>query len=93
MEMENREFRTRVLDLGDGLNELCDDLYEATQEDLENNIVDELIARGKEKISVYEKLLKETSGGKREEVESYEHFIKEVRDFLFELDNNRGKAK
>ena len=82
------DFSARVIDLGKGLQSLCDDLYNATQEEgLDNETVNDLITQGQEKISKYEKLLNETSGGMKEEVEDYGDFIEEIRDFINELEN------
>ena len=85
MAMDIEEFRELILELGEGLNSLCDDLYAATQEPLNANDEQELINQGKSKIATYENLLNATSGGMKEEVEGQRHFIEEIKEFVKEL--------
>ncbi|HWV15434.1 MAG TPA: hypothetical protein VN030_08370 [Cellvibrio sp.] len=87
MSMDIDEYSDRSIAIGRGLLTLCGDLYEATQEDFSLEEIQRLLLQGKDKVELFNSLVAETSGHKREEAKkSYGDYIESIYEYSQQLE-------
>lgn len=87
MTLDSLEYKQLVIDFGDGVSEVADDLYAATTEDdltPENRAA--VIAAGERKLRQYDELLRKVPGARNQEVQKrFGDVVEEIRTFLDQL--------
>ena len=86
MGMDSELYKERSLEIGNGIHELCGDLYAAIDDDVSLDEVNDLLAAGEKKIALFESLLEATSGGMREGLhKGYIDEIETIKNFSAQL--------
>lgn len=87
-QMDMEVFRVRSFEVAMGIQKLADALYEATQEELTKEEVQEIIARGHQKINQYNSLIDESAGGRRQGlIDAHDSFIEEIKGYVKTLED------
>jgi hypothetical protein len=81
MAMSSAEFSELMIEWDEIINDLCDDLFGATKKKLPTEEMRALVTKAEKQVADYKALLKDVSGGRREEVLGYQNKI----DYILQL--------
>lgn len=85
MSISNEEFSEIMISLGDDVNDLCDELYEALEDGISKDDGKILLTRAEKQVNEFKNLLERVGEGKKKEVMNYNSDIEFIAEHAEKL--------